>query len=492
MGMRMRMEREGKRGKGILSPYFHVLLSSSFSFSPFHILGRALANRGCLPKVHAKNSLFFSELLLSAERKERETENGPSSSLSHSLSLSFSLSPLSHSLSLSFSLSPLSHSLSHSLSLFSLILFHFHHPSHIHKHTHANTQQDKLAIEITSIQMESEQHIRKIRSDASLSAEEISSKVASQKQTASSRVSSLTERINAEIAEYDAAFEESTRLLVSAYEKYLSEMDEASRFLPMTVTVTIPSRKITLKAISIRPTDTLTELKSKVEERLRALGDPLCDLGSDTKFYLIPLFGGAEREEKEEKEKEKRKEKEKKKERKEGKKEKREEKEGGRVLLKEGMAIILSCNPPPPQGQRQFTLNLSLLTHLLWELILTHDALTHSHAVQRFMHTSAYAHTHISHAYLSLPAGSTIEIVGSLSFESDKPKTCFSQMPFVKGESEMLLLWCYLSSLFFSSLLFSLLSSPFSISYLLLSFLSSFTPYFSKASVTITPVRTAS
>jgi hypothetical protein len=198
--------------------------------------------------------------------------------------------------------------------------------------------------------MESEQHIRKIRSDASLSADEIASRTASQKHSASSRVSALTEKINAELAELDFSFEESTRLLVTAYEKYLSEMDEASRFLPITVMVTIPSRKISLKAISIRPTDTLAELKTKVEERLKALGDPLCDLGLGTQFYLLPLFGGVGEGEGSKKSN--------------GKEEKKEGEESGRYLLREGVAIILSCNPPPPQG---ISLSLSLsLSPSLW------------------------------------------------------------------------------------------------------------------------------
>ena len=234
-----------------------------------------------------------------------------------------------------------------------------------------------MAVEITSIKMESEQIIRKIRNDSTLSAEAINTKVNAQKQIAAGRVTTLTDKVNAEIADLDACFEDSSRLLVNAYEKYLSEMDEASRFLPITVTVTIPSRKITLKAISIRPTDTLKEFKVKVEERMRALGDPLCDLGEKTQFYLIPLFGGvndddvsvdAEKKKKEEEKRDgkKEKEKEKKEEKKEGKKEKEKEKEkeererrregggGGRILLQEGVAIILSSNPPPPQGPFPF------------------------------------------------------------------------------------------------------------------------------------------
>eukprot|EP00009_Paramoeba_aestuarina_P007938 CAMPEP_0201524062 /NCGR_PEP_ID=MMETSP0161_2-20130828/21089_1 /ASSEMBLY_ACC=CAM_ASM_000251 /TAXON_ID=180227 /ORGANISM="Neoparamoeba aestuarina, Strain SoJaBio B1-5/56/2" /LENGTH=240 /DNA_ID=CAMNT_0047923331 /DNA_START=154 /DNA_END=873 /DNA_ORIENTATION=+ len=200
--------------------------------------------------------------------------------------------------------------------------------------------------------MASEQNLRKLKGSND---KEKDKKIEEEKEKAIQMVAELTAKCNTEVSALQEEFDLSTKLLVEAYEKYLQGIDSSPKFLNLTVNVSLPKQQITLKSIVLKPTDTTTELKQKIEERLVLLKNPISDFGKDAVFILHPLFGSDEK----------------------GK----GKEEDSAIYLKEKVAIVLCSDPPPPQG-------------------------------------------------------STISVMGGVTLESDKPKQCFTQLPFEKGKSQ--------------------------------------------------------
>jgi hypothetical protein len=247
--------------------------------------------------------------------------------------------------------------------------------------------EEKLIVEMTDKKMLSEQSIRRVKASDSLSSREKEKQIAAIKEETNALVSQLSSQCTTDITSLRNDFEGSLKLLVDAYEQYLTTIDPSPRYLPLTVNVRLPSHNIYLKSILLKPTDTTEDLKSKVQERLTALDNPLHDFGSSPVFTLFPLFGDegnddiAKGKEKK-KERVKSKEKEKEKEKEKSSTKQTTDKNSHGIIIPNHIAIVLCCHPPPPQN-------------------------------------------------------STITISGDLVLTSDRPKVCFAmeKSTFVKGES---------------------------------------------------------
>jgi len=57
-------------------------------------------------------------------------------------------------------------------------------------------------------------------------------------------------------------------------------------FLPVKVTVVLPEKGIRLENVTLKPTDTLADLRPMVEARVADRGDPVVDWGSDVQYIL--------------------------------------------------------------------------------------------------------------------------------------------------------------------------------------------------------------
>jgi len=96
------------------------------------------------------------------------------------------------------------------------------------------------------------------------------------------------------IAMHEKSWQETVRLLLAAYESFMKDSSPSPSFLPVTLSVVIPAKDITLASVVIRPTDNVKDLKNMVSDRLQLLGNPLVSWGKDDVFVIrSPLAGKA-------------------------------------------------------------------------------------------------------------------------------------------------------------------------------------------------------
>jgi hypothetical protein len=75
--------------------------------------------------------------------------------------------------------------------------------------------------------------------------------------------------------------------------RYLSESVPVPSFLPVEVSVVLPSHSIRVEKVTLKPTDGVREVRRILEQRLRDLGNPLTSFSSSAYFVLSsPLEGG--------------------------------------------------------------------------------------------------------------------------------------------------------------------------------------------------------
>ena len=170
------------------------------------------------------------------------------------------------------------------------------------------------------------------------------------------------------------------------------------------VNVELESKKVVLRSVVVKPTDTLKDLKEVIKERMVARGDALHNISDDVEFFIKPLFaavdGGEGIEDGGDMEAEDGKKKEKKQKRKKSVSSsgggERKDKDKGRESVSQTLLPIESESIPILQ---------------YWKRIPPQQ-------------------------------GSTILVRGGLVVESDKPKQCFSKSDFVAGESTMTYYTC--------------------------------------------------
>eukprot|EP01087_Luapelamoeba_hula_P005044 TRINITY_DN15127_c0_g1_i2.p1 TRINITY_DN15127_c0_g1~~TRINITY_DN15127_c0_g1_i2.p1 ORF type:complete len:428 (+),score=72.09 TRINITY_DN15127_c0_g1_i2:58-1284(+) len=90
-----------------------------------------------------------------------------------------------------------------------------------------------------------------------------------------------------------AALERSTSLLIQSYDQFLKENMPVPAFLPIKLTVILDAQGIRLDNITLKPADTLTDLRRIVAGRLAERGDPLMEWGNSVFQMNTEEKGGA-------------------------------------------------------------------------------------------------------------------------------------------------------------------------------------------------------
>jgi hypothetical protein len=57
-------------------------------------------------------------------------------------------------------------------------------------------------------------------------------------------------------------------------------------FLPVTVTLSVPSKTISFKKFIIKPTDSITEVKLFLETKMKETGNPILQFTPDNYFVI--------------------------------------------------------------------------------------------------------------------------------------------------------------------------------------------------------------
>eukprot|EP01094_Clydonella_sp_ATCC50884_P026365 TRINITY_DN71_c0_g1_i4.p1 TRINITY_DN71_c0_g1~~TRINITY_DN71_c0_g1_i4.p1 ORF type:complete len:295 (+),score=112.72 TRINITY_DN71_c0_g1_i4:234-1118(+) len=101
------------------------------------------------------------------------------------------------------------------------------------------------------------------------------------------KVLKIRQRSEEQLEELKSSFDESTRLLVDAYDSYMQEFAPAPAYLPATVSVLIESKGRRLEGVRLSTTASLEDLRQIIREMLAASGDPISSDFSPSNVFLL-------------------------------------------------------------------------------------------------------------------------------------------------------------------------------------------------------------
>eukprot|EP01126_Amoeba_proteus_P045498 TRINITY_DN5098_c0_g1_i5.p1 TRINITY_DN5098_c0_g1~~TRINITY_DN5098_c0_g1_i5.p1 ORF type:complete len:352 (-),score=74.76 TRINITY_DN5098_c0_g1_i5:93-1148(-) len=90
----------------------------------------------------------------------------------------------------------------------------------------------------------------------------------------------------AAVNEEEKNFEESIKLLLLSYRNFMENAAPVPEFLPVSVELSIPDKKISLSNIILKPTDTIKDLKNLIITKMEKLGDPISNWTRENMFVV--------------------------------------------------------------------------------------------------------------------------------------------------------------------------------------------------------------
>eukprot|EP01114_Cavostelium_apophysatum_P021397 TRINITY_DN7451_c0_g1_i1.p1 TRINITY_DN7451_c0_g1~~TRINITY_DN7451_c0_g1_i1.p1 ORF type:complete len:397 (+),score=74.08 TRINITY_DN7451_c0_g1_i1:84-1274(+) len=102
----------------------------------------------------------------------------------------------------------------------------------------------------------------------------------------------LTRECDQRIKELDEAFQHSVGLLVSSYESYLQSAVPPPSFLPVTVSILIPSKSMAFHRVVLKPTDTGLDVKAIIEKKINETGDLFTGFNPSNRLVLRRMLVG--------------------------------------------------------------------------------------------------------------------------------------------------------------------------------------------------------
>jgi len=110
------------------------------------------------------------------------------------------------------------------------------------------------------------------------------------------KVQALTDDCERELHALEASFKNSVDLLIEQYEVYMEGFMPAREFLPVVVNVVLEGREepLVVRNVTLARTDSVVELRTKVDRRLAEMGNPVHSWGKDIIFVLRLPFASAE------------------------------------------------------------------------------------------------------------------------------------------------------------------------------------------------------
>lgn len=103
-----------------------------------------------------------------------------------------------------------------------------------------------------------------------------------------SKAKQIQEECNKKITVLQSSFEESVKLLLEVYDKYMMDFAPAKEFLPVVIAVEILPKGTLLRNVSVSRTDSLEDIRPTIERRLAEMGDPVSHWGAST--YTIAEY----------------------------------------------------------------------------------------------------------------------------------------------------------------------------------------------------------
>eukprot|EP01112_Ceratiomyxa_fruticulosa_P016545 TRINITY_DN5015_c0_g1_i1.p1 TRINITY_DN5015_c0_g1~~TRINITY_DN5015_c0_g1_i1.p1 ORF type:complete len:433 (-),score=67.71 TRINITY_DN5015_c0_g1_i1:110-1408(-) len=106
----------------------------------------------------------------------------------------------------------------------------------------------------------------------------------------------LSNECDRTLAQLQKSWQETEKLLLEAYELYMKDAAPSPSFLPVSVTLVVPSRDITIPNVIVKPTDNVQDMRAFLIQRLQALGNPIVRFSPNNVFVLRSKLGGGKAE----------------------------------------------------------------------------------------------------------------------------------------------------------------------------------------------------
>jgi hypothetical protein len=89
------------------------------------------------------------------------------------------------------------------------------------------------------------------------------------------------------IENIEKGLQESTQLLLESYNEYMKNFAPAPEYLPVSLTIQIPSKNVQFPNIMINPTDTAAQVRNKVMEKMEKKGDPIMAFDDSNVMVIV-------------------------------------------------------------------------------------------------------------------------------------------------------------------------------------------------------------
>jgi len=99
---------------------------------------------------------------------------------------------------------------------------------------------------------------------------------------------------DSKLEELDKGFQESTALVLQSYDEYMNKFAPVPEYLPVTVTVQVPSKNIQFPNIVVYPTDTIVQVRDQIIQKMAKKGDPVISYDGANVMVLVNSATGSE------------------------------------------------------------------------------------------------------------------------------------------------------------------------------------------------------
>ncbi len=115
---------------------------------------------------------------------------------------------------------------------------------------------------------------------------ELSSHPVADKSALDTQIAIFTAECELKMKELTDSYNESSKLLLTSYETYLKDVIPPKPFLPVTVSITVPSKNIVFKKYVIKPVDSAHDVKAFLLSKLKETGNPVVEFSKENYFVV--------------------------------------------------------------------------------------------------------------------------------------------------------------------------------------------------------------
>jgi len=92
---------------------------------------------------------------------------------------------------------------------------------------------------------------------------------------------------DSQLAEVSENFQNSIKMLLVSYDEFMKNFAPPPQFLPVTITVQVPSKNVQFPKVLLNPTDTAVEIRQIISQKMEKKGDPVTGFDETNLLKLV-------------------------------------------------------------------------------------------------------------------------------------------------------------------------------------------------------------